>query len=134
MLRIRLQRVGRKHETAFRVVVVDSRRGPKSGRALEVLGSYNPDRGKPILKNERIKYWLSVGTQVSGTVHNLLVDAKIITRAKINILPKRRQPKVEVVVEARQSTPVVVTAVASNEIPAPAEPKTVVTKVPVASF
>ena len=95
MLRIRLQRVGRKHETAFRVVVVDSRRGPKSGRPLEVLGSYDPRRGKPILKTDRIKYWLSVGTQASGTVHNLLVDAKILTSAKINVLPKRK-PKAKI--------------------------------------
>ena len=95
MLRIRLQRVGRKHETAFRVVVVDSRRGTKSGRALEVLGSYDPRRGKPTLKADRIKYWLSVGAQASGTVHNLLIDAKILTGLKVNVLPKRK-PKAKV--------------------------------------
>ena len=98
---IRLQRVGRKHETAFRVVVVDSRRGTKSGRTLETVGSYDPRRGKPVLKTERIKYWLSVGTQASGTVHNLLVDAKILDKTKVNVLPKRKpkakveKPKVE---------------------------------------
>ncbi|MFH1169950.1 MAG: 30S ribosomal protein S16 [Candidatus Vogelbacteria bacterium] len=90
MLMIRLQRVGRKHETAFRVVVVDSRRGTKSGRTLETVGSYDPRRGKPVLKTERIKYWLSVGTQASGTVHNLLVDAKILDKTKVNVLPKRK--------------------------------------------
>ncbi len=97
MLMIRLQRVGRKHETAFRIVVVDSRRGPKSGRALEVLGSYDPRRGKPAIKTERVKHWLAVGTQASGTVHNLLVDAKILPAKtkKINVLPKKK-PKEKV--------------------------------------
>ena len=90
MLRIRLQRVGRKHETAFRVVVVDSRRGPKSGRALEVLGSYDPRRGKPTFKVDKIKHWMALGAQVSGTAHNLLIDAKVLTGAKVNVLPKRK--------------------------------------------
>ncbi len=97
MLMIRLQRVGRKHETAFRIVVVDSRRGPKSGRALEVLGSYDPRRGKPTIKVERVKHWLSMGAQASGTVHNLLVDAKTLPAKtkKVNVLPKKK-PKEKV--------------------------------------
>ena len=33
MLMIRLQRVGRVHEPTFRVVLVDSKRGPKSGHS-----------------------------------------------------------------------------------------------------
>jgi small subunit ribosomal protein S16 len=106
MLMIRLQRVGRKHETVFRVVVVDSRRGTKSGRTLETVGSYDPRRGKPVLKVDRIKYWLSVGTQASGTVHNLLVDAKILSKTKINVLPKRK-PKVKVE-ETKAEKPVII--------------------------
>lgn len=74
---------------------MDSRRGTKSGRALETVGSYDPRRGKPTFKAERIKYWLSVGTQASGIVHNLLVDAKILDKTKINVLPKRK-PKTKV--------------------------------------
>ena len=104
MLMIRLQRVGRKHETAFRIVVVDSRRGPRSGRFLEIIGSYDPRRGKPALETERIKYWLSVGAQASGTVHNLLIDAKILTGAKLNVLPKRKpKAKAEIVLEPAAS-------------------------------
>ena len=98
-----MQRVGRKRETVFRVVVVDSRRGTKSGRSLEIVGSYDPRRGRPGFKAERIKHWLSVGAQASGTVHNLLVDAKIIAGKKVNVLPKRK-PK------------------ATTEIPLPPEP------------
>ncbi|HEY4476512.1 MAG TPA: 30S ribosomal protein S16 [Candidatus Paceibacterota bacterium] len=121
MLRIRLQRVGRKHETAFRLVVVDRRRGPQSGCTLEVLGSYDPRRGKPALKAERIKHWLSVGAQASGTVHNLLIDAKILTGAKVNVLPKRK-PKAEVSVGTSTEIPVEIekpAEVALPEIPIP---------------
>ena len=108
---IRLQRVGRKHETAFRVVAVDSRRGPRSGRFLEIIGSYDPRRGRPTLDIERIKHWLSVGAKVSGTVHNLLVDAKILTGGKINVLPKRK-PKAKVeeskVEETKEKNPAII--------------------------
>ena len=96
MLMIRLQRVGRKHDPAFRVVAVDRRRGPQSGNFLEILGSYNPRRGRPQLKGDRIKHWLASGAQTSGTVHNLLIDHKILSGPKLNVLPsKKRQPKTE---------------------------------------
>ncbi|MEK7622201.1 MAG: 30S ribosomal protein S16 [Patescibacteria group bacterium] len=121
MLRIRLQRVGRKHETAFRVVVVDSRRGTKSGRALEIVGSYDPRRGKPSLKTDRIKHWLSVGAQASGTAHNLLVDTKIVAGPKVNVLPKRK-PKEKVETKATDSITAVASEVAPTENPATITP------------
>jgi len=37
MLKIRLQRIGRKNEAAFRLVVTDSKNGPQSGKFLEIL-------------------------------------------------------------------------------------------------
>jgi len=101
MLTIRLQRVGRKHDPAFRVVAVDSRRGPKSGRFIEILGFYNARRGGPQFKVERIKHWLAQGAQTSGTVHNLFVDQKIVEGPKINVLPSRKSKPEEKV----QATP-----------------------------
>lgn len=89
MLNIRLQRVGRKNDPSFRVIVADSKLKPKTGNVLEVLGSYNARQGKPALKAERIKHWMSVGAKVSGTVHNLLIDAKVLTGKKINVLNKK---------------------------------------------
>ena len=41
MLIIRLQRTGRKHEPTFRVVLTDSKNGPKSGKYLKNLGWYD---------------------------------------------------------------------------------------------
>ena len=88
MLTIRLQRVGRKNDPNFRMVLVEKKRAPKSGAYLEVLGSYNPKTKKIELKNDRIKRWLMQGAQLSATAHNLLVNAKIIEAAKINKVKK----------------------------------------------
>lgn len=91
MLKIRLQRVGRKHEPVFRLVVVDSHMGPKSGKFIEILGNYDSRRGEKAEFNaDRIKHWLSVGAQTSGTVNNLLISKKIIEGEKINVLPKKK--------------------------------------------
>jgi small subunit ribosomal protein S16 len=92
MLIIRLQRVGRTHEPSFRIVLTDSKFGPKSGKAVEVLGSYDARKGKGAnhIDGEKVKYWISKGAQVSDTVHNYLVDEKILTGKKINVLPKNK--------------------------------------------
>lgn len=93
MLKIRLQRIGRKNEPSFRVVVGDQRNAAQSGKFLEVLGSYDPKSGNVSLKDERIKHWISKGAQASGTVHNFLVDKKVIDAPKRNVLPKKSPTK-----------------------------------------
>ncbi len=83
MLIIRLQRFGRTNDPNFRLVLVESKRAPKSGAFLEILGAYNPKTKKTELKNERIKHWLEMGVQISPTVHNLFIKNKIMEGAKI---------------------------------------------------
>ncbi|MEK7150314.1 MAG: 30S ribosomal protein S16 [Patescibacteria group bacterium] len=104
MLKIRLQRVGRKNEPSFRVVLVDSRMGPKSGKALEVLGSHDfrEGKGNNKLNGERIKHWIANGAQVSETLHNMLVNEKIISGKKINVLPKKKPIVKDVKEEAKK--------------------------------
>jgi small subunit ribosomal protein S16 len=103
MLIIRLQRVGRKNDPSFRVVVTDSKNGPRSGRSLEVLGAYNPRRDEgTVLKADRIKRWMEHGAQVSPTVHNLLISKSIITGKKINVLPRKSPPAVAAEAAAEQ--------------------------------
>lgn len=93
MLKIRLQRVGKKHEPVFRIVVCDSKNSVKSGNNLEVLGSYDArDKNPKKVDADRVKYWISQGAQVSPTVHNFLVSEKIIEGSKINVLPKKTAP------------------------------------------
>lgn len=92
MLIIRLQRVGRTHEPSFRIVLTDSKNGPKSGKAVEVLGSYDARKGKGTnhVDGDRVKYWMSKGAKLSDTVHNYLIDEKVLTGKKINVLPKNK--------------------------------------------
>ena len=83
MLVIRLFRTGKKNQPFFKIVVTDKRRPPRAGRFVEELGNWNPLTKEKVLKQERIKYWLSVGAKPSDTVHNLLVSEKIIEVKKI---------------------------------------------------
>lgn len=89
MLKIRLKRIGRKHDPSFRLVVVESTRGPKSGDYIENLGSYDARTNTKNINVERVSHWLSVGAQPSDTAHNLLVDAGVIEGKKVNVLPKK---------------------------------------------
>jgi len=90
MLKIRLQRVGKRNEPIFRIVVTDSKNGPKSGRFLEVIGSYDSrEKNETKVNADKVKYWVSKGAQLSGTLHNLFIDKGIIEGKKINVLPKK---------------------------------------------
>jgi len=103
MLAIRLQRTGRKHEPTFRVVLTDSKNGPKSGKYLENLGWYDTRlKNKPEqLKIQEIKHWISKGAKLSLTLHNYLVSQKVIEGKKLNALPKKSPIKKE---EAKDAT------------------------------
>ena len=91
MLMIRLQRTGRKHEPTFRVVLTDSKNGPKSVKYLANLGWYDTRIKNKIeqMDTEKIKYWISKGTKLSVTLHNYLVTQKVISAKNINALPKK---------------------------------------------
>ena len=86
---IRLQRIGRKNDASFRVVLTDSKNAAKSGKFKEILGSYNPKSGEVLFKADRIKYWIGNGAQASDTVHNFLVHQKMIEGKKKNVLSKK---------------------------------------------
>ena len=72
MLKIRLQRVARKHIPIFRVVLTDSKNSTKSGRAHEVLGSFNLMTDEKKVNAERVKYWISKGALPTETVKSLM--------------------------------------------------------------
>jgi small subunit ribosomal protein S16 len=138
MLKIRLQRVGRKHEPSFRLVLTDSKNGPKSGKYQEVLGHFDTRRdNKPEQFDvARVKHWMSHGAQVSDTVHNFLVEHKVIEGKKLNKLPrkspiKKEEPKTEADKKVAAAAPATPTkAEASPEAKAEAKPE--VTPAPVA--
>jgi len=46
------------------------------------LGSYNPHSKEAVLKEDRIKYWISKGAQMSDTVCNLFIKKGVIEGSK----------------------------------------------------
>jgi small subunit ribosomal protein S16 len=115
MLMIRLQRTGRKHEPTFRVVLTDSNNGPKSGKYKETLGWYDSRRKntKDQFDVEKIKYWIAKGARLSLTMHNFLINEKVIEGKKKNALPKKSPMKSETKLEE-----------AKKEVPTEATPET----------
>ena len=86
---IRLQRTGRKHEPTFRVVLTDSKNGPKSGKYLKNLGWYDT-RIKNKLEQidvEAVKQWTSKGAQLSVTTK--LLPERRSTLSQKRLLSKR---------------------------------------------
>jgi small subunit ribosomal protein S16 len=89
MLMMRLQRVGRRNDPAYRIVVTDKRTGPKSDKHVARLGSYNPKLDHIQLDTEAAKEWLAKGVQPSDTVYNILVGQKVVEGRKKNVLPRK---------------------------------------------
>lgn len=79
MVRIRLTRVGAKSKPAYRIIAIDSKK-PREGKHLEILGLYDPKTEPATIqvKEDRIKYWLSVGAQPSETVRSILKNMGIL--------------------------------------------------------
>lgn len=82
MLAIRLSRIGKKKKPMYRLTVAEKSKDPY-GRALEILGSYNPFTKELIVKKDRIEHWLGHGAQMSPTVNNLLIQKEIIKGEKV---------------------------------------------------
>ncbi|HSQ37600.1 MAG TPA: 30S ribosomal protein S16 [Acidimicrobiia bacterium] len=72
-VRIRLTRLGKKKQPAYRVVVADGR-APRDGRYIEQIGRYDPRHEPSVIEidAERASYWLSRGAQPSDPVRRLL--------------------------------------------------------------
>ena len=77
MVKIRLRRMGAKKAPFYRIVVADSR-GPRDGRFIEEIGTYDPmAEGENIKVDlERAKYWISNGAQPTETVRGLLTKVE----------------------------------------------------------
>lgn len=89
MLKIRLQRFGRKNNPAFRVVLTDSKNATKSGKFIKVLGNYDLKQNAFTVDKEEVLKRIKEGAQVSDTVHNFLVKQEIIEGVKRNNLPRK---------------------------------------------
>lgn len=84
-VKIRLRRDGAKKRPFYHVVAADSRRA-RDGRYIEELGYYNPivaadKESIVVLKEDRVRYWLSVGAQPSDTAAALLKRQGLMARS-----------------------------------------------------
>ncbi|MBI3274074.1 MAG: 30S ribosomal protein S16 [Candidatus Colwellbacteria bacterium] len=94
MLKIRLQRIGKKGQAYFRIVATEHTRKPK-GRFVEDLGSYDPHKNIVNAKKERVEYWISKGAGLSPTVNNLLVGRDIIKGEKVQVWKAKSRSRTE---------------------------------------
>ncbi|MEA2701914.1 MAG: small subunit ribosomal protein [Candidatus Parcubacteria bacterium] len=93
MLMIRFQRIGRKNDPAFRIVVLEKSSGPKAGTYVDLVGTYNPKTKAVTLKPERIRDWMGKGAQVSPSLYNLLVKQGVLEGSKHAVVSKKNLEK-----------------------------------------
>ena len=76
MVKIRLQRVGKKKSPFYHVVVADSR-SPRDGKIVEQIGTYNPmtEPATIELDKEKVEKWIKNGAKPTDTVKALIEKA-----------------------------------------------------------
>jgi len=77
MVMIRLTRVGKRNRPFYRVIAIDHR-DKRDGRALEMLGTYDPLASPAAIKleTERIAAWQKNGAKLSNAVRSLVRRAR----------------------------------------------------------
>lgn len=123
-VRIRLTRVGATKRPAYRVIAIDKRRS-RDGRALEILGFYDPltEPATVQLDTAKIQAWIGKGAQPSDTVVKLMRQAeRAATEANEAEKPKRAtKPKPSKKAQAKASAAAAVPDAATEaEVEAPA--------------
>jgi len=81
MVRIRLRRIGLRHQPSYRIVVAD-KESPRDGRFLEIVGFYNP-RTEPFtfeVKEDRVYDWMMKGAQPSESLTKLFRSVGLLDR------------------------------------------------------
>ena len=77
MVKIRLQREGKKKAPFYHIVVADSR-SPRDGKIIEQIGTYDPmtDPATIVLDNEKVEKWIKNGAKPTDTVKDLIEKAQ----------------------------------------------------------
>ena len=73
MVKIRLQRQGKKRAPFYHIVVADSK-SPRDGKIIEQIGTYDP-MTKPstvVLDQEKVAQWIKNGAKPTDTVKKLI--------------------------------------------------------------
>ena len=76
MVKIRLQREGKKKAPFYHIVVADSR-SPGDGKIIEQIGTYDPmtEPSTIVLNKEKLEQWMKNGAQPTETVKALIKNA-----------------------------------------------------------
>ena len=76
MVKIRLQREGKKKAPFYHIVVADSK-SPRDGKIIEKLGSYDPmtNPSTIVLDSEKVEQWIKNGAKPTDTVKKLIENA-----------------------------------------------------------
>ncbi|MBL6772459.1 MAG: 30S ribosomal protein S16 [Alphaproteobacteria bacterium] len=126
-LKIRLARGGAKNRPYYRVVVADSRM-PRDGRYIERVGSYNPmlehgDENRLVIREDRVKHWLSVGAQSTDRVQRLLAQAGMVEAKPRRDQTKQDKPKVKALerIQEKEEAAKAAAEAAAEAAAAPAE-------------
>lgn len=77
MVKIRLQREGKKKVPFYHIVVADSR-SPRDGKIIEQIGTYDPMSNPSVinLNKEKVEEWIKNGAKPTDTVKKLIEQAK----------------------------------------------------------
>ncbi|HKK26459.1 MAG TPA: 30S ribosomal protein S16 [Gemmatimonadota bacterium] len=86
---IRLKRVGRKKQSAFRIVVADSSTAVE-GPSIEKLGIYQPRTDPSVIELDapRTLHWLRAGAKPTDTVRSLLQRAGLWEKFHAGVTPE----------------------------------------------
>lgn len=90
---IRLQRIGRKNDPSFRMLVLEKTSSPKAGTYADLVGTYNPKTKAFTCNIEAIKGWMAKGAQLSPSLANLLIDKGLIEGKKQAVIAKSKLEK-----------------------------------------
>lgn len=118
---IRFQRIGRTNDPAFRIVVLEKTAGPKAGKYVDLVGTYNPRTKAFTAEGARITDWIKKGAQVSPSLKNLLITKGILEGKKVNVLSKKSPIKKESEEAPVASAPVAEAVAPEPEASAPVE-------------
>ncbi len=84
MIKLRLKRYGKKRETSYRIVAMNSS-SRRDGRPLEELGFYNPRTDETRLDIPAITRRLEQGAQPTDTVRDILRKANVLESSRIGV-------------------------------------------------
>lgn len=73
MVKIRLQRAGKKKTPFYHIVIADSK-SPRDGKIIEQIGTYNPmtEPSELVLDREKVAQWIKNGAKPTDTVKRLI--------------------------------------------------------------